>query len=533
MSRRSACGLLATALLAACQAPVPPLTAVEPSVPPATPTPMATPTPHPGLPAAAASPLPSATPRALSLGVTPPRGQEPAAAVGQTLELLAIRPFDGVTVAGGVTWTLDAPSAARARIAKQEGGRCTLTITAPGAIRLAARAASGDGEILVAGVTDPAPGTLDPAYPEWARPPIQPIDGVFVIRSAVEWARYWEASRQRDMYAGAQVPPTPEVDWDQASVVLLAETSTGGQRPVLVAVEPAGVGRVVAVRPFVYTGAPVPSSQHTSLRVYRTAKLPATTVVEYTCDAAIGCPTGEPLPTPDPFASVEGRTLTVGQPFTLPAGWVGEPLTWTLGARTANRAELSGLTLRPLAPGALVLEARAGDRTAYVLHAIQPAQPVARPIQGPYFPSGVSGLQAPAVAHDQAAWERLWGTLWAPPGPLTSPNGEPTSPPPPPPAPAIDFNGRSVLVWRIDVQAHQQGQPVVTGVEGGTVQVVVPDARVPGRPDPYAPPSAAPGQPVPDFGPMRGLRPLILDLPRLPEGPTVEVDAFPEAGLVR
>ncbi len=448
MTRPFASGLLGVALLAACQvqAPTPPVTQTT-SLPPAPATPAAS-TPPPTSPPPASPAPPVATPTASSrgrLGVGYVR--DPGVPVGQTVQLTALVPENGTPVGSAATWRLDVASAARARIVDQAEGRCTVAVTAPGPIRLFTSTAAADAEVLLVGVATPAPGTPDPGYPGRRVAGPRPLDGVYVIRSAVEWARYWEASRQQDRYidSAASPRPAPDVDWETQSLVLLAATSTGGHPPVLAEVDPAGAGRVVAVRPVVWSGAPGPSSESTSLRVYRTARLPATTVVDYTCEDRIGCPTGPlTLPVPDPFAGVEGRVLTVGQPFALPAGWVGEPLQWSLAARTAARAELVGNQLRPLAPGGLVLEVRAGERMGYVLHAIQADPPPTRPIAGPYFPHWASGFTTPVVAHDEAGWQGLWADLWSPRGPIATPDPSaslhpPTAPPPPPPAPAIAF----------------------------------------------------------------------------------------------
>lgn len=541
MLRPPATALLAATLLAACQVSAP---ATRPAP---TPAPSASQAAEPGVrgpsgatPTPVPTPSPTATPAPEPRrGIGIPFRGDPGIPVGKTVTLTGMPNSDATTLDGPLTWRLDPASATRARLDPLPEDQCRVTVLAPGAIRVIAASPTREGEILLAGVATPAPGTLDPAFPTFRTGGPLPLDGVWVIRSPLEWARYWEASIQAEPYYSATIPQAPEIDWTQQSIVLLAQTSTGGRTPVLTEVDLTGTGRVAAVRPVIWHDAPSPSAQGTSLGVYRTARLPATTVVEYQCEDRIGCPAGPAtLPEIDAFKGVEGRALTVGLPLTLPTGWVGEPLTWSIAPRSAGRAEIEDGKLWPLAPGPLVLEVRAGEKLGYVLHAVQPDPPLTRPLAGPYFPQGAHGFTAPAVASDEADWQTLWARLWGPSGPLPSPspvNGltPPTAPPPPPPRPAIAFPGRSVLVVDVDVQAHQASTPVVTSIAGGVVQVVVPDARVPGRPDPYAPRTALPGEPVPDLGPFRGPRSVVFDLPALPPVVTVEVAPFPEAAAVR
>lgn len=189
----------------------------------------------------------------------------------------------------------------------------------------------------------------------------------------------------------------------------------------------------------------------------------------------------------DAFRHLRGRVLIVGEAHALEAGTAEAPITWRLVDHDRDRATLAedAGSLTPLVPGGLTLEAREGDRRAWVHFAVL----ASRDLDRAYFSNSAPSHPAfpePVVVRDAATWGRVWaGWVWASrmaswsPPPSASP-GEPPPPlipPPPAEAPGIAFPDRAVLLVDVQARSAQPTRPVVTHVEGSLIHLAVPDVQ--------------------------------------------------------
>ncbi|HEY9724562.1 MAG TPA: hypothetical protein V6D47_21350 [Oscillatoriaceae cyanobacterium] len=242
-----------------------------------------------------------------------------------------------------------------------------------------------------------------------------------------------------------------------------------------------------------------------------------------------GIPEDSPLAGADgqsvePFEGIHGQVCVVGQAIDLPSGTRDAPYQWRLVDRDAKHADLHGNRLVPRVPGGLALAVTSHGQTAYVFDAVKSSADLVRPFKSPYRVPPKPRFPQPVVASDETTWSKLWSTVY---GEFDTRVGN--FPPPVPPYPLVDFPSRSVLLTNVDVETFQPPMPVVTSVDGSVVHIAVPDARLPGERDPYAP---AGGTPQQDLTGMRGPTTCAFDLPALPANVQVVIEPFPEAALV-
>lgn len=446
-----------------------------------------------------------------------------APGVGTTVTLSAVRYYDGGTPYAGAGWGLDAGDEARATLAPSaDGASCAVTFQAPGTVRVHA---IKDGLVAYAtlvGVASPAPARLL-ALPSPA-PDGVPYTGLLyadtpvIVRNADEWTRYWQGIFALNVQQGRNgrfaVPPLPAVDLATHSLVVVGSTfGDVHEAPVIADVGP---NRVLAGLPEVPTGVGL-ATEVSYFQLYEVPKLSDTATVVYECRSTNcqGLPAA--LPSPDPFHGLGGEVLYVGQAVDLPAQNEGVPLTWSLGARTADRATLSGTRLTPKAPGGLVLNVSDGVHAGVVFEAIAADPTLDTPLYAS-MPGNIGVPEGqPRLFTSATDWSTFWRTSWYAPG--TGADQPWTAPPPPPDAPSVDFTRHALLLANVNSDAR----PVVTAIDGHTVHLVAPASQLPPAPASAAP-SPEPGQPTASGQPPS--HQYLFQLPPLTGPVTLQLETF-------